>query len=613
MSLLTYKDARPWAKSIRDEVADGVMPPWHADPKHGKFSNDRSLTAEKKDIARAVGERRGAGRGPEGPAGGADIHRGLAAGRAGRRAAAPGRVQGAGRRLRRVPSTSRSRPTSPKTSGSQALEVRPGESRGGPSRDRVGACAKAGAASGGLPPGRRHGHSRGAIRRPAEAEDGAEARARAEPVPVSARRGAPRSAGSRPARPACGSIPAAAMLIRAGSTMVVQMHYTTNGTAQTDRTTMGLFLAKETPKVEMRMATLVNGKLHIPAGAADYSIAAEMTTVNDVTLRSLLPHTHLRGKRWEYTATYPDGRTEVILSVPKYDFNWQTDYVFAQPLKLPKGTKIRAVAHYDNSAANKSNPDPKVDVKWGDQTWEEMMFTSLVYSIDGVAPGDGHRDSAVGRQQAAAERHWWRDRIIDCARSAASALCVRCHAGSLVAHVRISTKVTWDREIAPIVQARCVDLPSRRRPRADVAGHLRRGASLGQGDQGRSPDPANAEVARRPRLRRFLERPVALPVRDRAGRRLGRWRRAREGQPGFAGGRARATQGGERAGRTNRHGAVQRAGGAAGPAPRAEADPQKGLGTAAHAVAPRRQPKSRSSGSGISNPSSPTRTGCEHP
>jgi hypothetical protein len=137
----------------------------------------------------------------------------------------------------------------------------------------------------------------------------------------------------------------------------------------------------------MRMGTLINGKLDIPAGAADYSIQAEMTTVADVTLRQMLPHTHLRGKSWEYTVTYPDGRSEVILSVPKYDFNWQTDYVFAEPLKLPKGTKIRAVAHYDNSTANKSNPDPKVNVKWGDQTWEEMMFTAFVFSIDGVAPG----------------------------------------------------------------------------------------------------------------------------------------------------------------------------------------------------------------------------------
>jgi hypothetical protein len=181
--------------------------------------------------------------------------------------------------------------------------------------------------------------------------------------------------------------PGQAILLRAGTTLVIQMHYTPNGTETTDRTKFGLFLAKEVPKVEMRMSALVNGTLHIPAGAPDYSIAAEMTTTADITLRQMLPHTHLRGKSWEYTATYPDGRTEVILSVPKYDFNWQTDYVFAEPLKLPKGTKIRAVAHYDNSAANRSNPDPKVDVKWGDQTWEEMMFTSFVYSIDGVAPG----------------------------------------------------------------------------------------------------------------------------------------------------------------------------------------------------------------------------------
>jgi hypothetical protein len=165
------------------------------------------------------------------------------------------------------------------------------------------------------------------------------------------------------------------------------MHYTTNGKEATDRTKIGLFLAREAPKVEMRMGSLVNGKLEIPAGAGDYSIAAEMTTTADVTLRQMLPHTHLRGKSWEYTVTYPDGKSEVILAVPKYDFNWQTDYVFAEPLKLPKGTTIRAVAHYDNSRENRSNPDPTVTVKWGDQTWEEMMFTSFVYSIDGVTPG----------------------------------------------------------------------------------------------------------------------------------------------------------------------------------------------------------------------------------
>ena len=107
-----------------------------------------------------------------------------------------------------------------------------------------------------------------------------------------------------------------------------------------------------------------------------------MTINQPVTIWSLLPHTHVRGIRWNYEAMYPDGRTETILGVPKYDFNWQTDYVFKQPLKLPKGTKVHATAWYDNSANNKSNPDPTKDVTWGDQTWEEMMYTGMTFSID---------------------------------------------------------------------------------------------------------------------------------------------------------------------------------------------------------------------------------------
>ena len=181
--------------------------------------------------------------------------------------------------------------------------------------------------------------------------------------------------------------PGTAMLLRKGSTIVLQMHYTTNGKEALDRTKLGLFFARQAPAEEVRLASLANGSFTIPAGAPDHVVTAEMVTTADVTLRQMLPHTHLRGKSWEYTATYPDGRSEVLLAVPKYDFNWQTNYVFATPVKLPKGTKIRAVAHYDNSAANKANPDPRVDVKWGDQTWEEMMFTAFSYSLDGVAPG----------------------------------------------------------------------------------------------------------------------------------------------------------------------------------------------------------------------------------
>jgi hypothetical protein len=132
------------------------------------------------------------------------------------------------------------------------------------------------------------------------------------------------------------------------------------------------------------IAALQNGNFTLPAGQADVKVDAEMTLNRDMTVWSMLPHTHVRGKRWEYQAIYPDGRTETILSVPKYDFNWQTEYVFKQPLKLPKGTKIHSTAWYDNSVANKANPDPTQDVHWGDQTWQEMQFTAFAFSLDPV-------------------------------------------------------------------------------------------------------------------------------------------------------------------------------------------------------------------------------------
>jgi hypothetical protein len=94
------------------------------------------------------------------------------------------------------------------------------------------------------------------------------------------------------------------------------------------------------------------------------------------------PHMHLRGKDMTYTAIYPDGRREIVLSVPKYDFGWQTDYWLAEPLTFPKGTKLHVAAHFDNSAANRANPDPKATVRWGDQTWEEMMIGFFTYTVE---------------------------------------------------------------------------------------------------------------------------------------------------------------------------------------------------------------------------------------
>jgi hypothetical protein len=176
--------------------------------------------------------------------------------------------------------------------------------------------------------------------------------------------------------------PGSAMLLHAGTVLTFQVHYTTNGTAATDKSSIGFQFAKEAPAREVYATAMMNPRFMIPAGAGNHPVEAKMEFVEDVTIYSLAPHTHLRGKAWEYTLTYPDGRSEIILSVPKYDFNWQTDYIFATPLRVPKGSILKSVAHYDNSKENKANPDFTQPVYWGDQTWEEMQYTGVMYSVD---------------------------------------------------------------------------------------------------------------------------------------------------------------------------------------------------------------------------------------
>jgi hypothetical protein len=160
------------------------------------------------------------------------------------------------------------------------------------------------------------------------------------------------------------------------------MHYTPNGTEQKDQSSVGLIFAKKPPEQEMRTRSIGTDKFVIPAGAADYEVVAKKIFKKDALLYGLLPHMHLRGKDFTFKVVYPDGKTETLLSVPRYDFNWQSNYRLAKPLELPAGTKIECTAHYDNSANNPNNPDPTKDVRWGDQTWQEMMigFVDYVYT-----------------------------------------------------------------------------------------------------------------------------------------------------------------------------------------------------------------------------------------
>ena len=179
--------------------------------------------------------------------------------------------------------------------------------------------------------------------------------------------------------------PGTAKLIKAGSSFRFQLHYTPNGTAYKDRSYIGLTFAKEPIKYQAMTANALQANFKIPAGDPDYEVKSTWTAKKDVELIAFMPHMHVRGKDFKYTIVFPDGREEVMLSVPKYNFNWQLEYRLAANLVLPKGTRIDCVAHFDNSSNNKFNPDPTKDVKWGDQTWEEMMIGWFTYVVPASA------------------------------------------------------------------------------------------------------------------------------------------------------------------------------------------------------------------------------------
>jgi hypothetical protein len=173
--------------------------------------------------------------------------------------------------------------------------------------------------------------------------------------------------------------------IPAGSTIVLQIHYSSfHGaieTAQTDRTIVGLVFAKQPPSKRVVTFTVPNHFFKIPAGAPNHRVTAAYTFDQDVELIDYMPHMHLRGKDMKYEVVFPDGRRETLLWVPKFQFNWQTVYRLKNPIMLPRGSRIIVTAHFDNSAKNPHNPDPKKDVRWGDPTYDEMMIGWIDYTV----------------------------------------------------------------------------------------------------------------------------------------------------------------------------------------------------------------------------------------
>jgi hypothetical protein len=389
MSLLTYESARPWAKAIRNAVASRMMPPWFADPRYGHFANDPSL--RQADIDTLVnwanngareGEPRDLPPAVAWPEGGWQIQPEMAVSLPPWRVPAKGivdwiyvTVPGGFAKDTWVTSIE-ILPGDPSVLHHAGVFVKPhtadvkyGEPfRAVVPRDKDG-TAKAGEGFGGSL----------FVSRDGEPIDG-------DPL---AGVGAVVAVYVPGFRAMDYRVHQAAQLIPAHSDLMVQLHYTPNGKPVTDVTRIGFTVAKEPPRRRFityspQPPAVANPEVfRIPAGDANWkSPPVDGVFHVDAELVWFLPHMHLRGKDMTYSLTYPGGRTEIVLSVPKYNFEWQLGYDAASPVHVTKGTRLHVDAHYDNSANNAANPAPDRDVYGGAQTWEEMMVPFFGIVVD---------------------------------------------------------------------------------------------------------------------------------------------------------------------------------------------------------------------------------------
>jgi hypothetical protein len=362
MSFTTYKDTRAWAKAIKTAVVTKQMPPWFADSHYGKFSNDRSLSQSEIDTIVAwvdSGAKEGDSKDAPKPR---EFVTGWTIGKPDMVIEMPTAVDIPESGV--VEYTYMIIPTNFKEDvWVQAAEARAGAR--GAMHHVIAFLRPAGSPwfqdrPKGVPfiPERgERGQGNNNTQRDAQQQAFAEL-----------------LIGWAPGLPPTQLHPGQAKLVKAGTDIILQLHYTPNGKATSDKTRIGLIFAKEPPKERVMTMNAMNFFLKIPPGEPNYQSEAKITLHHDVKLVSMMPHMHLRGKDFEYRAVYPTGETQTLLKVPHYDFNWQLSYALQDPLLLPKETRIECTAHHDNSANNKYNPDPTKEVRWGDQTWEEMMI-----------------------------------------------------------------------------------------------------------------------------------------------------------------------------------------------------------------------------------------------
>ena len=341
-SLTDYRQAAGWSSMIAEVVDEGRMPPWHASPEHGKFANDARLSADEK---RAIRDWVAAGS-PEGdPADLPPPPRFVE----GWQIPRPDLVLEMPREVE-IPAEG-SMPyelveIDPKLTRDvwiRASQVRPGN----PAVVHHVVVFV-------LPPG-------------VEKIDEAGGDFLAAYAPGMPPRVLPDGVAKR---------------IPAGSRIVLQLHYTPRGTKQVDRSRIGLVFADPaTVHKELMSGMALNLRLQIPPGARDYVSRADFRFSRPSMLLSLLPHMHLRGKSMRFVAEYPDGRREVILDVPRYEFDWQNLYVLDRPMPMPEGTILHTEARFDNSAENPNNPDPRRAITFGEQTWDEMHVGYVNFAL----------------------------------------------------------------------------------------------------------------------------------------------------------------------------------------------------------------------------------------
>ncbi|HWP43585.1 MAG TPA: cytochrome c [Blastocatellia bacterium] len=364
MSLISYREARPWARSIKEVVVDRRMPPWYADPSHTEFSNDRRLSQKEIDTIVAWvdgGAKEGDPKDLPPPP---KFTEGWSIGK-------PDVVLSMTEEFNVpaegvIPYKYFAVPTNfTEDKYVQFAEIRQGN------RAVV------------------H-HVIVSVREPGDGPTPEPGEIRLEePRPqqnrTSLRRGNSadgRLIGWAPGEDPLILRPGQAKLIKKGSFLIFQVHYTPNGAPAKDRTSVGLIFSRVPVEKRVITAGAVGRDLEIPPGHPNYEVRSSYTFKEDSHIDSLHPHMHVRGKDFEYRLVYPDGKSKLLLSVPRWDFNWQLTYFFKEPVAAPKGSRIECVAHYDNSPKNKFNPDPTKVVRWGDQTWDEMMIGYFDFTID---------------------------------------------------------------------------------------------------------------------------------------------------------------------------------------------------------------------------------------